>query len=67
MVLRVQYQDDKFDYVNETTLGRLIFSREIKRFYRPSEEKWITPGLDPVRGAGGPYTGPERRQVQYDA
>jgi hypothetical protein len=67
MVLRVQYQDDKFDYVNETTLGRLIFSREIKRFYRPSEEKWITPGLDPVRGAGGPYAGPERRQAQYDA
>jgi len=62
MVLRVQYQNDKFDYVNDFALGRLITSNEIKRFYRPSEERWITIGLDAVRGVGGPYTGPDRRQ-----
>jgi hypothetical protein len=62
MVLRVQYQNDKFDYVNDFALGRLITSNEIKRFYRPSEERSITIGLDAIRGTGGTYTGPDRRQ-----
>jgi hypothetical protein len=62
MVLRVQYQNDKFDYVYDFALGRLITSNEIKRFYRPSEERWITIGLDAIRGTGGTYAGPDRRQ-----
>ena len=65
MVLRVQYHDGKFDYVAESALTRLIAEKEIKQFYRPSEEKWITVGFDPTRGLGGNYTGPERRQMQY--
>ena len=62
MVLRVQYHNNKFDYVSEFTLGKLINTNEIKKFYRPSEERWITVGIDAVRGAGGYYTGPDRRQ-----
>lgn len=62
MVLRVQYHNDKFDYVNDFALGKLITAKEIKKFYRPSEERWITVGVDAVRGTGGHYTGPERRQ-----
>jgi hypothetical protein len=62
MVLRVQYYNDKFDYVNDFALGRLITTNEIKKFFRPSEERWITVGIDTVRGAGGNYTGPDRRR-----
>jgi hypothetical protein len=62
MVLRVQYNNDKFDYVNDFSLGRLITTNEIKKFYRPSEERWIIVGVDAVRGTGGFYTGPDRRQ-----
>jgi len=64
MVIRVQYQNDKFDYVNEFTLARLINTEEIKKLYRPSDEEWVTIGADPVRGTGGHYAGPERRQVR---
>jgi hypothetical protein len=62
MILRVQYQNNKFDYVNDFALDRLITTQEIKKFYRPSEERWITVGIDSVRGMGGYYTGPNRRQ-----
>ena len=62
MVLRVQYHNNKFDYVSEFALGKLINTNEIKKFYRPSEERWITVGRDAVRGTGGYYTGPDRRQ-----
>lgn len=62
MVLRIQYHNDRFDYVNELALNRLITTQEIKKFYRPSEERWITIGVDAIRGTGGHYTGPERRQ-----
>jgi len=48
--------------VNDFALGRLITTNEIKKFYRPSEERWITVGKDAVRGEGGYYTGPDRRQ-----
>ncbi|HBA55712.1 GSU3473 family protein [Syntrophorhabdus aromaticivorans] len=67
MVIRVQYLNDKFDYVNEFTLVKLISTQRIKKFYRPSDEEWVTVGVDPVRGAGGHYTGPERRQVRNAA
>jgi hypothetical protein len=64
MVLQVQYYNNKYDYVNNAILQKLIVTRRIKRFYRPSEEKWVIPGIDPIRGAGGDYEGPERRQAQ---
>ncbi|OPY77925.1 MAG: hypothetical protein A4E65_02512 [Syntrophorhabdus sp. PtaU1.Bin153] len=67
MVIRVQYHNDKFDYVNEFTLMKLISMQEIKKFYRPSDEEWVIIGTDPVRGMGGHYAGPERRQVRNAA
>ena len=62
MLLRVQYQDDRYDYVDSRTLDILIAGREIRRFYRPSEEKWVNIDRDPIRGSGGSYSGPERRE-----
>jgi hypothetical protein len=40
-------------------LDRLISDSKIIGFERSN--KWITLGVDPVRGRGGVYTGPERR------
>lgn len=45
-------------------LDKLIGEHKIKRFYRYSEEKWITVGIDPIRGMGGVYAGPDRRRIQ---
>lgn len=66
MVLQVQYHDNKFDYVNHFSLDKLIRKKQIKRFYRPSEEKWVFIGIDPIRGNGGDYDGRERRRIPYD-
>lgn len=63
MTLHIQYRNDKFDYVNGQMLDRLINEKEIKKFYRPSEKKWIDVDIGPLRGMGGGlYMGKERRQ-----
>jgi len=65
MVLHIQYQNNAFDYVNSEILDHLIHTRRIKRFYRPSEDKWVIIGIDPIRGNGGDYDGQERRRVPF--
>jgi hypothetical protein len=67
MVLHIQYQNNRFDYVNSHILDKLINARRVKRFYRPSEEKWVIIGIDPIRGNGGDYEGQERRRNLYPA
>jgi len=62
MVLRVQYHNDKFDYMNDFALGKLITMKEIKKYNRPSSDRWVTVCIDSMRGAGGHYAGPERRE-----
>lgn len=61
MLIRVQYNDDKYDYVPGRVLNEQIALQKIKRFYRHSEERWITIGVDRTRGMGGTYDGTERR------
>ncbi len=63
LYLRVKYIDNSYDYIVGTVLGKLIRENKIKRFYRYSEEKWVTVGVDPVRGAGGLYGGSDRRKM----
>lgn len=62
MVLRVQYQDLNFDYIAPYTLDDLISRKNLQQFYRPSEERWVNVFCDPIRGIGGDYSGPDRRQ-----
>jgi hypothetical protein len=64
MFLQVQYKDFRYDYVDTHALSVLIDLRRIKRFYRPSEARWVDISLDRVRGIGGDYIGPERRRPQ---
>jgi hypothetical protein len=62
MVIRVQYNNDVYDYVPDRVLNQQIARKNIKRFYRPSEKKWVTVGIDRLRGMGGAaYDGAERR------
>jgi len=66
MMIIVQYRKRHrryhHDYVDSSTLQRLIEEKEIRWFYRPSEQKWINTYRDPIRGFGGGYSGPDRRQ-----
>jgi hypothetical protein len=57
----VKFKMNKFDYARGKTLDHLIETKQIAQFYRPSEGKWTTPGIDPIRRKGGWYAAPERR------
>jgi hypothetical protein len=67
MLLRVQYPDSRYDYVDAAALDRFIVSRSIKKFFRPSENVWVDVEREPIRGKegiamGAIYIGPERRK-----
>jgi hypothetical protein len=63
--IRVIYRNknSNFDYIPSHLLDLQIRRDEITHFYRPSEKRWINARLDPVRGKGGQYRGPERREA----
>jgi hypothetical protein len=66
VLIRVLYQDNKYDYVQDSRLDELIESGKIKQFHRT--EGWVTVGEDPVRGMTSvtsniAYNGPERRRA----
>jgi hypothetical protein len=63
MILRVQYKNGKYDYVNQRTLDALIKQEAIEKFYRSQEKKWVNINIDPIRRKGSMfYFGVERRQ-----
>jgi hypothetical protein len=67
MLFRVQYPTFNYDYVDAAALDRLIASKRITKFLRPSEDFWVSIEQGPVRGmspisAGTDYEGPERRR-----
>ncbi len=54
-----------YDYVksvNAVDLRRLIAENRILAFRR--SDGWVKIGADPVRGEGGDYFGPERRNIR---
>jgi hypothetical protein len=63
--IRIVYRKENygFEYVPTQWLETLIKGDEISHFYRPAEKRWINIRLDPVRGTGGSYQGPERRKI----
>jgi len=60
MLLKVMYQNDKYDMVRPSLLHELISSKKIKMFYRSGG--WVDIERDPIRGSGGSYHGEERRK-----
>ncbi len=61
--IEVEYQDGRHAFVDDYLLENLIKSRQIKQFFRPSEKRWITIGMGPVRSWQGNYCGMERRRT----
>jgi hypothetical protein len=62
MLIRVQYQNNLYGIVDVPTLDWLLLRKNLRQFYRPSEQRWVDVDRDPVRGLGGDYSGPDRRQ-----
>ena len=62
-------KNNAHDIVPAFMLDKLIAAEKIKQFYRPSERRWITLGLDPVRTTARTHDGLERRrpagEMQY--
>ncbi len=61
--VEVKYQNDTHAFVDDYLLEELIRSKQIKQFFRPSEKRWITIGIDPVRMGTSFYWGKERRRT----
>ena len=61
MLIRVQYDDNRYDMVKDILLEEMITSKRISRFQR--SDGWVTIGVDPLRGTKPDitYSGPERR------
>jgi len=64
MMVRVQYQNYRYDYVDGQTLNTLLERKKIIQFYRPSEERWIAISRDPIREGMRNYSGFDRRHPQ---
>lgn len=66
MVIRVRYNNLKYDYVHSRALDMLIKTRRIHVFWRPSEKRWVRIDRDPVRREGRyrSYNGAERRSAE---
>jgi hypothetical protein len=62
MDIDVIFDIDEAGKVNARDLKRLIAEGKILGFRRASG--WVMIGNDPVRGDGGSYDGPERRNIQ---
>ncbi|MEW6002299.1 MAG: GSU3473 family protein [Nitrospirota bacterium] len=61
ILIRVIYQNGKFDMVKPFMLEKLISSKKVRKFLRSGG--WATVGVDSIRGMDvGFYRGPERRQ-----
>ena len=61
MLLKVMYQNDKYDMVRPLLLNELIASKKIKKFYRSGG--WANIEKDLIRRrTGGLYGGIERRK-----
>jgi hypothetical protein len=63
MTVRVVYHNNSYDMISAFILQLGIECNKIKMFYRDSERRWITVGVDPVRKSRGGYfyEGPDRR------
>ena len=67
MTIRVQYHNSVYDIFLADTLHRLLDNRNIKKFYRYAEKRWIIVGFDHVSKGPqvlAPNAAPERHASQ---
>jgi len=61
-MILVRYLDGSYDMVMAERLENLISSNKIIGFERSN--KWVTIGVEPLRGSGGDYLGVDRRGAE---
>ena len=61
--IEVEYSNGRHAFIDDYLLEGLINSKKIIRFFRPSEKRWITIGIGPVRSWKGIYCERERRRT----
>ena len=61
--IEVEYPDGGHGFIDDFLLEGLINAKRIVRFFRPSEKRWISIGIGPVRSSGRNYCGLERRRT----
>ncbi len=59
MNMKVVFQDNRESIIDSRLLNEMISVNMIKMFMRSGG--WAMVGIDPMRGKGGKYTGPDRR------
>ena len=59
--INVRYTRENYGLTPRRFLGELIVTNKIIQFYRESEKKWVTLGVDPIRSMNSAYKGLERR------
>jgi hypothetical protein len=59
--IQVIFFDNSYGLAETESLDELIKTRRIIAFRRSNG--WVRIGHDPVRGSGGSYAGPERRNA----
>ena len=64
MLIQVAYHDNRYDYLKDFQLDRLLEKRQVAGFRRKSG--WVQVGVDPIREGRKdyPYYGPERRTAK---
>ena len=62
--INIIYNDGSEDMVRDVIFEELLKLNKIKRFFRHSESRWVTVGVDPIRKSREKtrYRGPERRK-----
>jgi len=60
MLIRIKYDDDRFDMVRPAILDRLLKTGKVREFQR--RDGWVMLGIDNLRCRNrNDYHGPERR------
>ena len=58
MMLRVQYRNEHYDYVDTHNLDRLLVEgNTLRKFFGASERRWVNIYHDPIRGVSGYHIG----------
>ena len=60
MLIKVMYQDGKIGEIESNEIDDFIHSKKIKKFQRSG--KWVTIGVDPIRGIREDYLEVPKRQ-----
>ena len=61
-MIRVIFKDNSCEIINACDLEKLIATGKVAAFCRANG--WVDVKLGPIRGPGGTYKGPERRQAR---